>query len=388
MKQVYIFKILTLGFLMISMAGCTYTSHPTSANPSKKSLSTGAIFNQGEDSLQIYPLIEQAKGPGMVFIGGRMITLGVIAEKSPHDSIPQVERTVTVAPFYIAETATTNVDWREYMHDVQLNGSEEEYKKTIPNEEVWKRDLAFNDDLVNNGLRSPAFSYYPVVGVSWVQANAYCEWRTHAVNKVLAEKAGVEYDPEDIEELVEAGIAVAGYRLAIEAEWECAARSLSIQEGDVLQPSQRVYAWDGLSLRGKEGRNKGKFLANFKRGPGDYGEGATCSVYEYFPTEEGVYIGHGNVREWVYDLYRPLSSQDVEDFNPVRRDDTLDPADGYDSKNNNSLVDNNARVVKGCSWKDCGYWLQIGTRRYLDADESNAMTGFRCAMTSLGSMKQ
>lgn len=389
--QVFVFSL-----LMIVTTGCP-SRHPSSSNPSKKSLATGALFNQGEGSFQIHSFQEQAKGPSMVLIEGGMTTLGVIAEQSPHDPAPHTERTVSVASFYISEAVTTNVDWREYLFDLQTNGSEAACQKALPDEKVWQRDLAFNDDLVKNYLRGPGFSYYPVVGISWAQAKAYCEWRTHAVNKLLAQKAGEEYDPEkENTALVEAGIAVAGYRLPTEAEWERAARGMSIKEGNVLQASQKVYAWEGLSLRGKRGRYEGQFLANFKRGPGNYkglpGEndsnGATCSVYDYPPTEEGVYIGHGNVREWVYDIYRPLSAQDVEDFNPVRRDDTLDPAEGYDSKNNNSLVDNKSRVVKGCSWKDCGYWLQIGTRRYRNEEEASAMTGFRCAMTSVGSMRK
>ncbi len=388
--------------LILLFAGLTTscnigTRHPTSSNPSKKSLATGAPFNAGEGSFQVHAFKRQAQGPGMIPIEGGMTTLGFVAERSPHDPSPYIERTVSVASFYISETATTNLDWREYLHDLQANGLEEEYNRAYPDQEVWKRALAFNDDLVKNYLRGPGFNYYPVVGVSWSQASDYCNWRTRAVNKLLAQKAGQAYDPEeDDTHLIEAGIAVAGYRLPTEAEWERAARSRSVDKKNILQSAQRAYAWDGLSLRGQEGIYKGQFLANFKRGPGNYkglpGEndsnGATCSVYDYPPTEEGVHIGHGNVREWVYDLYRPLSSQDFEDFNPVRRDDTLDPQEGYDSKNNGSLVDNKARVIKGCSWKDCGYWLQVSTRRYMDEEASDAMTGFRCAMTSVGSTKQ
>jgi formylglycine-generating enzyme required for sulfatase activity len=99
-------------------------------------------------------------------------------------------------------------------------------------------------------------------------------------------------------------------------------------------------------------------------------------------------LGRGNVREWVYDLYRPLSSQDIEDFNQVKRDDALDPAEGYDSKNNNSLIDNSARVVKGCSLEDCGYWLQVSTRKYIDQEASGTMTGLRCAVTSVSSTRR
>ena len=388
-------KVLVFGLLTIVTAGCG-AGHPTSSKPSKKSLATGAPFNAGGDGFQVHPFKEQAKGPGMVLIKEEgTTTMGVIAERSPHDANPYMKRAVSVAPFYISDTATTNLDWREYLHDLQTNGFDEAYKKALPDEGVWKRALAFNDDLVKNYLRGPGFSYYPVVGISWGQAKEYCDWRTHAVNKLLAQKAGQDYDPDDENTyLIEAGIAVAGYRLPTEAEWERAARGRSIQEGDTLQASQRVYAWDGLSLRGQEGAYKAQFLANFKRRPGNYkglpGEndsnGATCAVYDYPPTEEGVHIGHGNVREWVYDLYRPLSPQDVEDFNPVRRDDTLDPQAGYDSQH--SLINNKTRVVKGCAWKDCGYWLQISTRRYMDEAASDAMTGFRCVMPSVGSMQR
>ena len=386
-----IIKVLTCCFFASIAVGCFGTKSLTRSSAGKVSLSTGAPFNQGEGSFQVHPFKEQATGPGMVFIEGGMTTVGIIAEPSLHDPEPYVKRDASVASFYISEAPVTNLDYNEYVFDLKTNATEEEYNKALPDQEVWRRTLAFNDDLVKNYFRSPGFNYYPVVGVSWEQANAYCDWRTHAVNKVLAQKAGQEYNPEEENTaLVEMGITVAGYRLLTELEWERAARSMSPQKGSVLKANQRTYAWDGLSLRGEKGKYKGKLLAHFKRGPGNYkgvpGEnssnGATCSVYDYPPTEEGVYIGHGNVREWVYDLYRPVSPQDVEDFNPVRRDGALDLQEGYHS--DNPLIDNKARVVKGCSWKDCGYWLQISTRRYNDQEASDAMTGFRCAMTSVG----
>mmetsp|Transcript_6244 Transcript_6244/g.14065 ORF Transcript_6244/g.14065 Transcript_6244/m.14065 type:complete len:401 (+) Transcript_6244:5924-7126(+) len=386
-----------VGVLLILATGCGSTNHPTSSNPGKKSLTTGAPFNDGEDGFEVLPFKQQIKGPGLTFIEGGMTVLGVISERSPHDPNPYFEKTVSLASFFIDETAVTNIAYREYLDDLQKNDREEAYIAAQPDEQVWVRALAFNDSLVKNYLRHPGFRYYPVVGVNWEQANAFCEWRTTMVNKILAQDAGNKYTLEEDETLpIESGMAVAGYRLPTEAEWEHAARGMTLKEDDIVRASQRIYAWDGLSLRGAEGVYKGKFLANFKRGPGNYkgiaGEndsnGATSSVYEYPPNEWGVYIGRGNIREWVYDLYRPLSSQDVEDFNPVRRDDTLDPSEGYDSRSDASLIDNKVRVIKGCSWKDCGYWLQVSTRRYLDQEDSNAMTGFRCAMTSVSSMSQ
>lgn len=397
MKQVFISSTLSLtyrllfGSLVILLSiSCIDVQYLTGT---MRSTATGALFNQGEDSFQTYTVKSQAIGPNMIFMEGGMIVMGTMAERSPHDPNPYKERTVSLASFFVAKTVTTNIEWREYLHDLENNGTEEAYQKALPNEQVWKRELAFNDDLEQNYAWTPGFNKYPAVGISWEQANDYCEWRTHAVNRILAEKAGEEYDPEeDNSHLIEAGIIVAGYRQLTEAEYERTARGLSKQENGILQASQRAYAWEGLSLRGETGPYKGKFLANFKRGPGHYkglpGEnnsnGATCSVYDYPPTEEGVYIGHGNVREWVQDVYRPLSSQDVEDFNPVRRNDILDPESDYDSKNHNSLIDNDSHVIKGFAWKDCGYWAQVSTRRYAHKTHSDAMTGFRCAMTSVG----
>ena len=99
----------------------------------------------------------------------------------------------------------------------------------------------------------------------------------------------------------------------------------------------------------------------------------------------------GNVSEWVMDDYSPMSFQDFDDLNPIRRDGFLDPSSGYNSdaeKNPEtftSLINDNARVYKGGSWKDVAYWMSPGTRRYLDKDSATATIGFRCAMIRAGS---
>jgi gliding motility-associated lipoprotein GldJ len=93
----------------------------------------------------------------------------------------------------------------------------------------------------------------------------------------------------------------------------------------------------------------------------------------------------GNVNEWVYDVYRPLSFQDFDDLNPLRRNGYLDRAENYDKKGGNSLIDDEVRVYKGGSWKDVAYWLSPGTRRYLEQDSATATIGFRCAMINAGS---
>jgi formylglycine-generating enzyme required for sulfatase activity len=90
----------------------------------------------------------------------------------------------------------------------------------------------------------------------------------------------------------------------------------------------------------------------------------------------------GNVSEWVWDVYRPLSFQQVDDLNPIRRNGWKDDADRYDESN--SLISNEVRVYKGGSWKDPAYFMSPGTRRYLEQDTATATLGFRCAMISAG----
>jgi len=170
-----------------------------------------------------------------------------------------------------------------------------------------------------------------------------------------------------------------------------------------MQTHQRIYPWDGHALRNPFGKQMGFFLANFKRGRGDYAgiagrlnDGAliTSYIYEFPPNDYGLYNMAGNVSEWVMDVYRPLSYQDFDDLNPIRRDGFLDEASGAQNKYNNieknptaftSLITDQARVYKGGSWKDVAYWMSPGTRRFLDQDSATATIGFRCAMIRAGS---
>jgi gliding motility-associated lipoprotein GldJ len=121
----------------------------------------------------------------------------------------------------------------------------------------------------------------------------------------------------------------------------------------------------------------------------------TAYIYEYPPNDFGLYNMAGNVNEWVLDVYRPLSYQDVQDLNPVRRSpadrnatqnaNIDDPESWYDYQGKQSLISDRARVYKGGSWADIAYWLAPGTRRFLSEDSATATIGFRCAMIRAGS---
>ena len=393
---------LILIFLLIAY-GCSILpfgkSNPSARNPGSVSTTTNLEYfsdaqAEEEEGFVVADFGGQPPGPNQVFIQGGRAVLGTYEEDVfyTHDN---VERTVTVQSFYLDQTEIANIHWLEYLHHIQRDSSETFYLSALPDTTVWEKELAFNTPYVSNYLRYPGFRYYPVVGVSWNQAMDYCRWRTEAVNKQRAiEYYGEEdYIDGDIPP-IESGIYLPEFRLPTAAEWEYAAYGqIGDQWLDENQTQRRLYPWDGRTIRSSKRGSLGKFQANFKRGRGDYAgiAGAlndagfvTMDIYEYAPNDFGLYNMAGNVNEWVFDIYRPLNFQDMEDLNPIRKSDFLDSEEDYDYQNFNSMISNESRVYKGGSWADGAMWLSPGTRRFLDQDSSMATVGFRCATTALG----
>ena len=374
-------------------------SNPSARKPGSTSTTTNldyfsdAFAEEDEEGFVVADFGGQTPGPNQVFVQGGRAVLGTYEEDVfyTHDN---VERTVTVQSFYLDQTEIANIHWLEYLHYIERDSSEAFFQSALPDTTVWEKELAYNTPYVSNYLRYPGFRYYPVVGVSWDQAVDYCRWRTEAVNKQKAmEYYGEDYIDGDIPP-VESGIYLPEFRLPTEAEWEYAAYGqIGDQWLDENQTQRRLYPWDGRTIRSSKRGDLGKFQANFKRGRGDYAgiAGAlndagfvTTSIYEYAPNDFGLYNMAGNVNEWVFDIYRPLNFQDMEDLNPIRKSDFLDEEEDYDYENFNSMVSNSSRVYKGGSWADGAMWLSPGTRRFLEQDSSAATIGFRCATTALG----
>ena len=396
-------SLLAALFIFVFVVWCSIlpfgNSSPSARNPGSTSTTTNleyfsdAFAEEDEEGFVVADFGGQPPGPNQVLVQGGRTVLGTFEEDVfyTHDN---VERTVTVQSFFLDQTEIANIHWLEYLHYIQRDSSETYFQSALPDTTVWEKELAFNTPYVSNYLRYPGFRYYPVVGVSWNQAVDYCRWRTEAVNKQRAmEYYGEDYIDGDIPP-IESGIYLPEFRLPTEAEWEYAAYGqVGDQWLDKNQTQRRLYPWDGRTIRSSKRGSVGKFQANFKRGRGDYAgiAGAlndagfvTMNIYEYAPNDFGLYNMAGNVNEWVFDIYRPLNFQDMEDLNPIRKSDFLDSEEDYDSDNFNSMVSNKSRVYKGGSWADGAMWLSPGTRRFLDQDSSSATIGFRCATTALG----
>lgn len=216
-----------------------------------------------------------------------------------------------------------------------------------PDTLVWIRDFtySYNEPMAKKYFSHPAFSNYPVVGVTWKQATAFCEWRSAYLNSFLeSKKRMTESD----------------YRLPTEAEWEYAARG---------GRSQVPFPWGGPYLRNK----KGCLLANFKPGRGNYAEDGgmyTVRADAYWPNDFGLYNMAGNVAEWTNSLYYEGSYNFQHDMNPVVRWNAKD----------NEPIRMKRKVVRGGSWKDVGFFLQNSSRNYEYQDTAKSYIGFRCVI--------
>ncbi|PID88334.1 MAG: gliding motility-associated lipoprotein [Bacteroidia bacterium] len=221
-----------------------------------------------------------------------------------------------------------------------------------PDTLVWMRDYtySYNEPLAKRYFWHEAYNDYPVVGVSWVQANAFCVWRTDLMrNYQKSLKNGTVYQD---------------YRLPTEAEWEYAARG-----GLALS----MYPWGGIYTRNVHGC----FIANFKplRGRyGDDGANRTIEVKKYAPNEYHLYDMAGNVAEWTGDAYDVSAYSYTHDLNPDFR---------YNAKAEDPPV-LKRKVVRGGSWKDVAFYMQVGARGYEYQDTAKSYIGFRCVRSYMG----
>lgn len=216
-----------------------------------------------------------------------------------------------------------------------------------PDTLVWIRDFtfSFNEPLTEKYFSHVAYDDYPLVGVTWAQAVAFCNWRTKQLNT--------------FQEMIK-NPGVMDYRLPSEVEWEYAARG---------GHQMTLYPWGSYYTRNQEG----SFVANFKPMRGNYVSDSrtnvtTMKVANYIPNSYGLYDMAGNVAEWTSNAYDESAYDIISDFSPDFQ---------YNAKPQDPPA-MKRKVIRGGSWKDIAYYIQVSTRSFEYQDSAKSYIGFRC----------
>lgn len=426
-------KILFLGFAALLITSCGKKS-------SSRDSATGWVYNDPKwGGFEKFSAAEQETGPNLVPIEGGTFTMGLTEQDVTYEwnNIP---RRVTVSSFYMDETEVTNQNWKFYVEWLQRTyvSYPEVGNEALPDTNVWRDELSYNEPLVQTYYRHPSYNDYPVVGVSWLQAERYCEFRTDRANEAILIDKGIlnpSPDAKDSESFntqaylagqyqgnvkknlpdlktggdrsvkFEDGIMLPNYMLPTEAQWEYAALALQGNQsisGDELITDRKIYPWNGNTARYKKhNKNQGDILANFKRGRGDYmgmagslndNASIPSDVRSYIPNDFGLFNMAGNVNEWTADVYRPMTSQELvdadnNDLNPYRGNVFTDAVKSEDGTvvEKDSLGRIRRRVLTTEELEKRTNYRKADVRNYADDDAEEVEYGY--GKTSLISNK-
>ena len=367
--------------ILFSFESCNKSQFSNNRNVSS---ATGWAINSKKGGFQYNTNFKgQVAPPNMVLVDGGTYTKGRVQDDPMRDWNNSANQQ-HVQSFYMDRTEVTNVMYLEYLDWLKRNRSLDVYTGALPDTLVWRNKLGYAEDMVNNYLRNPAYANYPVVGVKWIQATEYAEWRSDRYQELILEREGYIVRDAKLDSVSntstfssdtyvinpnktyggnqeilrgkrsrtpdslapstanrESGYISPKFRLPTESEWEYAALGLKeVREFNVYR-GRKKYPWQGQYTRTGQRRNLGDQLANFKNSDGDYGgiagwsdDGAdiTNQVASYDANSFGLFDMAGNVAEWVADVYRPIVDDEFNDFNYFRGNDYKKFQIGEDGK--------------------------------------------------------
>lgn len=311
---------------------------------------------------------------GMVYVPSGSFVAGASDEDMSNNPFDQ-KKTIEVSGFFMDQTEISNAQYRQFVewvkdslktdnvNDLIYTYEYFDYQKAVENRDnpnadrstflvrdsvriypdtlVWMVDFPNSEStfLVTDYFSSGQYDDYPVVGVSWRQAKAFCAWRTNLYNSYNAKHNKKE--------------AKLTFDLPSEWQWEYAARG---------KFNQMPYPWGGPDIID----SKGEYRANFKTGFGDYSSDKgtyTVPVKQYKPNAYRLYNMVGNVAEWTISTFGEAGSIGIlNDLNPT-----------YSSYRKNET----RKVARGGSWKDVASRILVSSRVGINQDQSNSFTGFR-----------
>ena len=352
---------------------------------SNKSTLTGFNYNNKKNGLfkKGSPKLSQKPPLGMVLVEGGPFVMGQVENNVMYDWNISPKK-MQVNSFFMDEAEVTNSEYALYVEYIKSvfppskDINKHIYSSVLPDTLSWGKTLTGTGSLHEEYFRNPAYADYPVVGVSWLQANDFCKWRTDLINlKKLIDDGYIEnvFQKDTVSNLFDTelflsnsdllfngdstlykkgvpvrdfrkrrekkqkssgfegrkiskydGVLLHRFRLPTEAEWEFAAK-FSLQNRNYnTKRGRKKYSWKGRNARLSKNKIKGDQLANFKHGKGNYvgigwnydGAIITNKVKSYKPNDLGLYDMAGNVAEWVADVYRPIIDNKAADFSYFR----------------------------------------------------------------------
>ena len=304
-----------------------------------------------------------------------------------------IPRRTAIEPYYISATEVTNADWREFYQAKVLELGESIGKSNFfPDTASWVKEFPYryNGPMSRHYFSHPKFNDYPVVGITWDQAKAYCTWKSKKL-KILLAKSGINSAPE--------------FRLPTEAEWEYAAMK---KAKDKKKRGESPYGWlekDQIRLI-SELANIGQIRDINNIMLKQYGEDGclyTCKVASYPPNENKLYDMAGNVSEWTNDQGSIMAYRKKEDTIKILTKSSEIESEIEHVKNNADIEDpefkrliieslahnmkvfssNDIKICKGGSWAKGMIYTQPGSRQGIDKDKASSTIGFRLVMSDV-----